>query len=229
MKTIKHNYILLIIVAFSLTACQKEDSVNVNQDRIFAAYELFYDQNEDLTTAKAVFTFGNRTGTRLTLSEGSSVNFDGKQMTYDELTGAYLSEMAGYKASGTFVFEDLDTGVFTNSVELNPISFDANVPDTIDSTVSYEIGWEGDPVMSNRSTVAATVVPNNTEQTKVFLQTSMGAENVTLTTNKLQEIDPQPGNILLERGTEYDLSEKSSAGGVITARYRTNAKSITIE
>lgn len=226
-KPFKISIIAFLLIA--LSACQKEDSVNVNQDRIFAIYELFYNENESKTTAVAIFTFGNRTGTRLTLSEGSTVTFDGEPMAYDQITGAYLSETAGYKDSGTFVFEDLDTGIFTNSVSLNPIEFTEEAPETLDRSQSYEISWVGDAVETDRSSVAVTVVPNNAEQSKVFLQTNKGAETVTLTSNKLSGIDPQPANLVLERGAESVPAEASSAGGVVIARYRTSSLAIQVE
>ncbi len=226
-KTFKLSIAAFLLIA--LSACQKEDSANVNQDRIFAAYELFFNENENTTTATAIFTFGNRTGTRLTLSEGSTVTFDGEQMAYDQITGAYLSETAGYKASGTFVFEDLDTGIFTNSVNLTPIAFSEEVPLTLDRSQSHEIGWVGDVVTSDRSFVSATVVPNNLEQTKVFIQNDAGADTVILTSDKLSEIDPQPAELFLERTTESVPAEASSAGGVVIARYRPMARNIQVE
>lgn len=229
MKKMCFRLCYLCILAVALVSCETEDSINVNQDRIYGAYELFYNQNEDKTIAKAIFTFGTRTGTRLTLSEGSTIQFNGQSMPYEELTGAYITEVAGYQNSGTFVFEDLDTGVFTNTIQLNPIDFEETMPATLDQSQSYQFGWIGDAVETDRSAVSMTVLPNNLDQTEIFVQTTSGAESIVLSTDRLSKIDPQPGSLILERGTESEVAQGSSAGGVLIARYRTANKSIVIE
>lgn len=61
MKKLMYGMIgaLLLLVASSA----KEDSSDVNQNKIYCDYELFYNQNDDKTQAVARFRFGGPTGT----------------------------------------------------------------------------------------------------------------------------------------------------------------------
>ena len=47
----------LLGITLMATACQTENSADVNQDRIYTQYELFYNANEDITYARAWFRF----------------------------------------------------------------------------------------------------------------------------------------------------------------------------
>ncbi|MEM1337639.1 MAG: hypothetical protein AAF717_04175 [Bacteroidota bacterium] len=219
----------LVVVLLLFCSCETEESDLVEQQQIFVAYDLFYNENEDTTRATVIFTFGNRTGTRLVLSEGATIRYDNTPMTYDNVLGLYSLEIAGYDAMGTFVYEDLEANTFTNAVSLNPISFDNTVPETIDRSESYEIGWVGNTVATDLEVVVVTVVPNNLGQTTIFSQNNREATTVLLTSDRLLEIDPQPAELVIERIAEQPVLESSAAGAVITSRYRANVISIAIE
>ena len=47
--------ILLALAALIMASCAKEDSSDVNQNKIYVDYEVFYNQNEDKTHAVARF------------------------------------------------------------------------------------------------------------------------------------------------------------------------------
>jgi len=65
--------VIILVGVFCLTGCLSEESINVEQDRIWTYYELLYDANQDITYAIAQFKFGNGLGTFLKLSELSQV------------------------------------------------------------------------------------------------------------------------------------------------------------
>lgn len=64
-------------------SCKRESSGDVNQKRIFTQYELFYNENEDITYARAWFRFGHETGTLLELSSPSIVTFEGDKLSFN--------------------------------------------------------------------------------------------------------------------------------------------------
>ncbi len=218
-----------IFMTFFLFGCETENSEDVNQDRIFVAYELFYDQPEDVTYAKVVFTLGNLTGTRLELSEGASITFDGTTIPFENVRGVYELKLSGLVNNGSFVYNDLDGEKFTNSITLRSVDFPSDVPTTINRSQSYEITWTGEPVGEGSSSVVATVVPNNLAQTKIFTQANSGATSVVLTPNILSDIEPQGGTLVLERFDIGDANQTTGAGGIITGRYRPDTADITIE
>ncbi len=229
MKTNFFNKVLLVFLIFGIASCESEDSENVNQDRIYGAYELFYDQTENTTYAKTTFTFGNLTGTRLELSEGASIFFNETAVPFNTIGGFYELKLAGLVNSGTFTYTDLNGEIFTNSITLRSIAFPENVPTTLDRSQSYDIIWEGGDVAGGLSSVVATVVPNNLQQTKIFAQGNEGATSVVLTSGVLQEIEPQAGTLVLERFDIAEAEDVTSAGGLITGRYRPTVLSVVIE
>ncbi|QLE00288.1 hypothetical protein HX109_01415 [Galbibacter sp. BG1] len=222
--------ILLCAVALSFfTSCETENSEDVTQNRIFTSYEILYLQDEDKTVAKATFTFGNASGTRLELSEGASVTFNDKKIPFNSLLGNYELEMSGLVESGTFTYTDIEGNTFTNEFAIKPIAFVENVPTTIERSKSYDIDWIGDPVGSGESSVVVTVVPNNLGQTKIFIEADENAETVVLNPTVLSEIDPQPGRLYIERKDVSTEMESTSAGGVFYGNYRATSVPITIE
>ncbi|MBP2834051.1 hypothetical protein J8281_17780 [Aquimarina sp. U1-2] len=223
------SYLVLFFLMLGAIGCESEDSENVDQDRIYAAYELFYDETENVTYAKTTFSFGNLTGTRLELSEGASIIFNDTAIPFNNVGGFYELKLAGLVNSGTFLYTDLDGEVFSNLITLRAVNFPENIPTILDRSQSYELIWQGASVAEGASSVVATVVPNNIQQTKVFTQSNEDATSVVLGSGVLQDIDPQPGTLILERFDITEATETTSAGGLITGRYRPTVLSINIE
>ncbi len=71
---------LLILVPLFFIACAKEKSSLVNQESIFTAYSLSYDDASKEFAAGVDFHFGGSTGTYLSLDGSSAVQFDGEAM-----------------------------------------------------------------------------------------------------------------------------------------------------
>src|SRR5262245_21459177 len=95
-KLLKPIALLTILSTFmSLSSCKKEDSDDVNQDKIYAEYELFYDKNTDKTYASAVFKFSNALGTNLQLTSPSEVKFNSDVIPWDPVFSYYRKEYAG--------------------------------------------------------------------------------------------------------------------------------------
>ena len=67
---------LTLFAAILFMACPIEDSADVNQDKIYTDYEVFYNSNTDKTQVLARFRFGGATGTLLELNEPAEVYFD---------------------------------------------------------------------------------------------------------------------------------------------------------
>lgn len=70
----------LVLSLFFLSACEVEASADVNQERIYADYKVFYNSNTDKTWVIARFRFGGPTGTLLELNALASVSFDGDEL-----------------------------------------------------------------------------------------------------------------------------------------------------
>lgn len=149
----KKLFYLTLGAGLLLASCAKEDSADVNQDKIYTEYELFYNQNQDKTHALAQFHFGGPTGTLLELdSAGANVTFNGTTMPYSAVWGAHHLEFAGNITSGTFSYTNSNGTVYTNSLPATgaesinyPIGFD-----TIVKSQAETFAWAGTALAANQ-------------------------------------------------------------------------------
>lgn len=225
----KHLSTLFIAAALlvGLTGCLREDSENVNQDRIWAHYELFYDGNEDITYARTTFRFGNGLGTKLELTEPSTVSFDGVQMPFRPALGYYETSLAGFVDNGTFVFTDMDGNSFVNDATIRAIEHPMNVP-TLVHGQSVAYGWQGDAVASGE-TVTLIITGGNSGGTQTFTTSAIGATQLVLPMNQVNQLSTGTGDALIERTFAPEVQQATSAGGLIWGRYRAVNVPVTIE
>ena len=141
------------LLATAMVSCDKEDSADVNQDKIYCEYNLFYNANEDKTHAIARFRFGGPTGTLLELTDstGAGVTYNGDVLPYDVWWSAHHKEYAGDQTGtpGAFVYTNTEGTVYTNTPPAgNSIAFEAGF-DTINKSVAENLTWVGDPLAAD--------------------------------------------------------------------------------
>jgi hypothetical protein len=220
---VKSRFTLTALAMISITltfhpGCQREDSSDVNQDKIYADYELYYNGNEDVTYARALFRFSNELGTKLKLASGSEVRFNGDLLTFKPALAYYEKSYAGKVLQGDFVWEDTNNKLFTNTISLTEIDFPVNL-DTILRTAAYELFWSGDSLSAGHAVTLTANGPNELD-VQVFHQNDLHSSSIILTTNKLQAIGRGKGELWMDRTFKPDLSQQTSVGGTITGRYR---------
>ncbi len=220
MKNTKNLILAFAAVTALLTsmACNRDDSANVNQARIFTEYELFYNGNDDKTYARATFRFNNAFGTKLELSEPSNVAFNGDELTFNNLLAYYEREYAGFVTSGQFSWTDTEGNTYNNTIEVHPIDYAAGL-DTIDRANSFELFFTGDPLSADEA-VTVTINGENEGDARVFTTNDLGSQSIILARDRLQEIGMGPGTIWLDRSFQPDLSEETEVGGILRGRYR---------
>lgn len=231
MKTMKKSILFLATASFiitHLTSCKKEDSKDVNQDKIYAEYELLYDKNQDKTYASAVFKFSNVLGTNLQLSSPSEVKFGSDVIPYDATFAYYRKEYAGQINSGTFTFKDTDGKLYTNSVTLAK-SITNPVIDTIKRTGAYTYTWIGDSV-ATKEVVGLTIGSNATPTNfQFFLQAAVSAKNLVLPLNQLNQLSIGQSWAQLDRQIETTTGNFGSAGGKLRGKYRAQNKNFYVK
>jgi hypothetical protein len=214
----------LILTLF--VGCARENSTDVNQDRIYAEYELFYDKNTDKTYASAIFRFGNATGTQLELSSPSEVRFNGDVIPFDPAFAYYRKEYAGLVTSGTFVFTRTDGVSHSNSVaSTRTIAFPASL-DTIHNSNSFTLVWLGDSVVANERVDLWMDGPlqNNAEY---FGQWLPNTTSIVLAANKLQALGVGSTSCTMERVWETTATDVTGAGGKVRVKYK--ALNLTVQ
>ncbi len=209
---------------FVLSSCESENSSDVNQDRIYCEYELYYNANEDKTYAWARFKFGNALGTLLQLTDPSEVRFNGDLLTFKSTLAYYEKDYAGFVQTGTFTWKDTDGNEFSNTITITPTDYPAGL-DTISRAQAYELFWVGDSLSANHS-VILTANGINEGDAQVFTQTNLNSKSIIMTYNKLQILAHGNGTLWLDRSYSPDLTQQTSAGGAIKGRYRPVNKSV---
>ncbi|MEM6347978.1 MAG: hypothetical protein AAF927_29080 [Bacteroidota bacterium] len=206
---------LIVLVGLFMFSCESEPSIDVNQDKIWVEYELFYNANEDKTTAFALFRFGNSLGTQLELSDPASVTFEGDELLFNPILARHEIELDGLVTQGTFVYTDTEANVFTNQT---PTMESADWPSNLNSltlsqSADYDLVWDGAALGENQG-VSVLVGP------KLFVEDDLNATSITLFANRLQDLDKPSYLTFLDRWEELDPAQTTSAGGVIRAKYR---------
>jgi hypothetical protein len=220
-------WIIIVITLFSVSSCHKENSEDVNQNRIYASYEVFYNANEDKTYARASFRFGNATGTLLELTSPSEVRFNNELLSFKPALVYYEKDFAGMIQSGSFQWKDTDGNSFTNSINFHPINYPANI-DTIHRNAAYEFFWQGDSLVANEL-VTLTINGVLEGDAQIFTQTNINSKSIILAMNRLQLLGEGQGQLWLDRNYSPALTEKTSAGGTINARYRPVNKTVYLK
>ncbi len=220
-------WVLMTFLYISLTSCHKENSEDVNQNRIFASYELLYDANHDKTYARASFRFGNSTGTLLELTAPSEVRFNNELLSFKPAFVYYEKDFAGLVQNGSFTWKDTEGVSYTNPINLHLINYPIAL-DTIQRNASYEFFWQGDSLSSNEL-VTLTINGVLEGDVQLFTQTNIQSNSIILAMNKLQLLGEGQGQLWLDRTFSPPLTEKTSAGGNISSRYRPINKSVYLK
>jgi hypothetical protein len=226
MKTLR--YLLFPAFALLLAACQSENSDDVNQDKIWAEYELFYNSNTDITYAKATFKFSNALGTNLQLTAPSTVTFNGQTLVYKSVLAYYEKEFAGLVTSGTFVWTDLNGNTFTNSIDtVRTIAFEPGFT-SVTRGSSNNFSWEGPALISGEAAILS-ITNVGVLNTQIFTQTGAGSTSMVLEANKLNNLSPgNQATAILDRTHSQTPAQITSAGGNLKTTYRALNKTIMV-
>ncbi len=218
---------LFSLLALSFAACKRESSADVNQDRIFTQYELFYDKNEDITYARAWFRFGNETGTLLELAAPSIVSFEGAQLSFNKVLAFYEKKIPGYKSTGTFHWEDTEGKEYDNIATIHTIEFGA-VPDSVARNAAFSIPWAGDPLGENEI-VGTWINGENEGDAQATITIETGAAAIIMPANQMANIGAGPGKIYIQRRFFPPLTDATGAGGSVHGVYRPKFKEVVFQ
>ena len=211
--------LLSLLVISILTSCAKENASDVNQDKIYTDYEVFYNQNTDKTWVVAKFRFGGPTGTILELDSTSYVTFNGDTLAYNVFYTGHFKEYAGRITAGTFKYENVAGQIYENSIPtVDVLAFAADF-DTLKKTQAQTITWVGTALGSNE-TVGILIGNGAWGQAALALQDLDGATNLILGIPQMTSLAIGNSTVYMDRQHELDVIEGTSKGGKIRAKYR---------
>ncbi|MEO1417746.1 MAG: hypothetical protein AAFW00_20855 [Bacteroidota bacterium] len=226
MKVFKHSLLLMLPLTLIFFSCEREPSVNVDQDTVYGEYRLVYEANEDKTYARATFRFGSATGTILELSEPAEITYDGDAMPWKPILAYYEQDFAGQIASGTFSYTDLDQNTFENNVSLaSEIGLPASLAE-ISQGSAFTLVWEGGPILGGEI-ITVTINGINEGDAQIFIEADPGATSIVLPKDKLGELGIGTARVFIERRANAEVQQGTSRGGAIWSRY--NVGPINVE
>lgn len=215
------------ILGTTLIGCNKENSDDVNQDKIYTEYEVFYNKNTDKTTVVARFKFGDVTGTNLELSNGAYVLYGTDTLHYNVWYTGHAKEYAGQLTGGTFTYKDTDGNTFTNSVPSGQtIAFDPNFT-TITKSQANTLTWVGTPLAANES-VGIFIGSWTWGQDALFYQDTDGATNIIMGVTQLNNLATGSSTVYMDRGITVNVAQGTSKGGKIKYTYRALNQAVTV-
>lgn len=213
-------YALFTLFAATLfLACPIEDSADVNQDKIYTDYEVFYNSNTDKTQVVAKFRFGGATGTILELNEPAEVYFNDDKLPFKPIFGGHFKEYAGRITDGTFTYTNTDSVTYVNEIPQVDVIAHPTGLDTLSKSNAYTYTWDGVAIKENQS-VGIFVGSWTWGQDALFFENSLDATNIVMGTNKLGNLPDGTSTWYLDRATQIQVSEGTSEGGFVRAKYR---------
>ncbi|MFT5778168.1 MAG: hypothetical protein ACI837_001124 [Crocinitomicaceae bacterium] len=224
MKRITTLGITLVSVLF-FTACKKESSVNVDQNRIYSTYNVEYDQNSNRTTVKATYRVDHNSGQKIELTYPSRVDFDGEQMAYRKMGGYYDLSRNGNALNREIIYHDIDGKVFSNS---GSVISSIDVPvglNGISRSGNFFLPWVGAPLASGE-TITVTISGGSQTSSKTFTANSVGQNYIILDQFKLNDLIAGTAKIQIKREITGSLIQSNLSGGRISSTY--NGRKITI-
>jgi hypothetical protein len=221
------NILFFLLLSAMVTACKRESSSDVNQKRIYTQYELFYNETEDITYARAWFRFGNETGTLLELASPSVVTFEGEKLAFNGLLAYYEKKFPGYKSTGTFHWEDTEGTAYDNVASIHPIHFGA-IPDSLARNAAFSIPWTGDPLAA-RESAGVWINGENEGDAQAAVTLETGAAAIIMPANQMEKIGAGPGKIYLQRRYFPELAQATDAGGFLSGVYRPKFKAVVFK
>ncbi len=218
---------IALIIVVLLTGCNSEDSADVNQNDIYTEYRTVYEEDHDITYARASFRFGGLLGTALQLSEPATVEFNNQTLAWQPLLAYYELQHSGYVDNGTFTYNDLAGGRFINSIaSAAAIDFPFG-PIEISQSGAYTFVWQGLSVGTGES-VTVTIRNSDFSEIVSFTTVAVGAENLVFSRDKLQRLAVGSARMTLERWVNYTPTQTPPAGGAMWSRYVATPRDVTI-
>jgi hypothetical protein len=205
-----------VMAVLFFTACKREESINIDQNRIYSSYTYEYNADNNRSTMTAVFRLDNFGGRKVELSYPARVDFNGEGMSWRSALGSYQLSYNGMGHGGNFNYHDLDDNTYTNAVpDITPTELPFGIT-SISRSGNFFLPWDG-PALQPGETIRVRI---NAGTTRTFTTTIVGANHIILHENQLAQLTPGNGTIQLEREGFAHLSSSNLAGGRMTATYK---------
>lgn len=213
--TMRLPLILILALSVLLTACRKEESDNLPADTsIYQDYKVIFDKPENRTRAFATFRKSNSWGTRLQLTGGASITFNGNvHNTYTELDNYFYRWNTTGMVDVDFRFTRSDGAWFVNSIsrsDSNDVAVPANI--VLSRTNGGLATWIGQPLVQGER-MEVWVRQNGSNSSKTMLDVA-GSSAIFIPGTVLSGLNMGTADLYFNRSRTVGLNEgDNNAGG----------------
>lgn len=216
---------IAVMAVLFFTACKREESINIDQERIYSNYSFEYDADNNQSVAKATFRLDNSGGKKIQLTYPARIEFNGQGLSYRSALGDYSLTNFGNEISGQFKYSNNDGAVFSNSIdELASIELPFGLT-SISQNGNFFLPWQGDALKSGET---VRVKISTVGISRTFTTTAVSANHILLDENSLKALVPGDATIQIERESYKSLEQSNLSGGRITTTYKSRKMFITI-
>jgi hypothetical protein len=215
---------IAVMAVLFFTACKREESINIDQNRVYSNYTYEYNADNNRSTMTAVFRMDNSGGRKIELSYPARVDFNGEGLAWRGALGSYQLTTNGLMNGGRFNYHDLDDNTYTNEVAImTPTELPFGIT-SISRSGNFFLPWDG-PELKAGETIRVRI---NAGTTRTFTTSIVGATHIILNQNQLAGLTPGNGTIQLERESYGSLTSSNLAGGRMTSTYKSRRVFINI-
>ncbi len=214
-------------VILFFTSCQREESINIDQNRIYTEYSYTYDSEKSQSIMEASFRIDNNGGKRIELSYPARIAFDGENMGYRKTFGDYQLKRTGNLNNGSFVYTDLDGNSYENNISLlRSIELPFGLT-SINRNGNFFLPWTGDALQPGE-TISVIIDPQGEGSNRTFTTSSTGATHIVLDEFKLRQIEPGFAKIEIIREQSNSITSAPLSGGRMEVKYKSREVNIEI-
>ena len=216
-------FFTVTLLTLTFISCEEESSSDVNPSRIRVDYTVFFNENDNSTTATAQFFFGLQV---LELVSPSKVTFEGQSMPFIDIINWHEVKLQGKVNDGTYVFTDSLGNVFTNVIGLDNTIAYPQLSDEVSRTADFTITWEGPALQADeRVSLLITGVDLNSE---LVIEDAIGATSITVPQSRMSNLALGSATLRLDRFKEKTVQEAGEAGASARSKYRPENVRVTI-
>ena len=210
---------LVVLGILFLASCKREDSMNIDQDRIYSNYEFTFDSDRNESTMTAMFRIDHSSGTKIELTYPSRVDYNGEGLAWRNGLGHYELKRTGSNHSGAFTYKDIDGKAFVNSPSsLTFVELPFGITN-ISQSGNFFLPWNGGAIQSGESITV--IISRGAQSTsRTWTINTVGASHIILDQNKLMGLTPGNAEVQIQREFSNVLQESNLSGGRITSTYK---------
>jgi len=199
-----------------LGSCKPDETIDVNQDKVYTEFELFYNHVENRTYANAKFRHKKAKGTILKLSSSSSVTFASQPLYYNASLQQYEVIFDSLISSGEFVWTDTEGRIFRNSISLAEINLEDEL--VLIQNQNNTVPWQGKSIGADEYVILFLYTSGNNAE--YVINKSPGANTIIVGPDNLNRLPKGQLTASIERNSMFELTEATDAGGTMKGRYR---------